>query len=267
MSGSVIGMEALIRWKHPELGLLPPADFIELAEETGLITPIGEWVTHQACEQGARWHSRGLHVPMAVNYSARQLQHSDPVGAIKSILKDTGFPASSLELELTESTVMADPELAKEAMREIHSLGVRLAIDDFGTGYSSLAHLKRFPLEKLKIDRLFINSLTVDANDLAITSAIIALAHSLNLQPIAEGVETAEQVDTLKRLHCRQMQGFLFSRPVEAAAATALLRSRDRLAMANRQNAVVRRPELQPLPRLGVSTPESRRLAGVGDPA
>jgi EAL domain-containing protein (putative c-di-GMP-specific phosphodiesterase class I) len=219
---------------------------------------------HQACEQGARWHSKGLEVPVAVNYSARQLQHSDPVGTIKAILKDTGFPASSLELELTESTVMADPELAKEAMREIHSLGVRLAIDDFGTGYSSLAALKRFPLEKLKIDRLFISSLTADANDLAITTAIIALAHSLNLHPIAEGVETKEQVDTLTRLHCRQMQGFLFSRPVEAAAATALLRSRDRLTMATRQSAVARRADPHRLTRLGVPVPESRHLAGAG---
>lgn len=227
-TGRIVGMEALLRWKHPTLGMLMPSEFIPLAEETGLIVPIGEWVLRTACAQGREWLDQGLpEVGIAVNFSARQFQRQNPVKTVTRVLSETGLPPDLLELELTESAVMRDAEAASATLRQLKQLGIHLSLDDFGTGYSSLSHLKRFPLEKLKIDKLFIGSLTVDPNDRAITSAIIAMAHSLQLEPIAEGVETLAQLDALRNLKCEKMQGFLFSGAVTAAAAGKLLVRQD----------------------------------------
>jgi diguanylate cyclase (GGDEF)-like protein len=223
-AGRIIGMEALLRWKHPTLGLLMPSEFIPLAEETGLIVPIGEWVLRTACQQAREWQKRGLpEVNMAVNFSARQFQRQNPIRSVTSVLNETGLDPHFLELELTESVVMRDAEAASATLRQLRALGIHLSLDDFGTGYSSLGHLKRFPLEKLKIDKLFVRSLTVDPSDRAITSAIIAMAHSLQLMPLAEGVETMAQLEVLRSLRCDHMQGFLFSGAVTAAAAARLL--------------------------------------------
>lgn len=226
-SNHIIGMEALLRWKHPSLGMLMPSEFVPLAEETGLIVPIGDWVLRTACSQVRQWLDRGLPaVSVAVNFSARQFQRQSPVKTVTRVLSDTGLDPQFLELELTESVVMRDAEAASATLRQLKQIGIHLSIDDFGTGYSSLAHLKRFPLEKLKIDKLFVHSLNEDPSDRAITSAIIAMAHSLQLMPVAEGVETLSQLEALRILACDNMQGFLFSGAVTAAAAGRLLESK-----------------------------------------
>jgi len=226
-SGAIIGMEALIRWNHPRLGLLPPSRFIPLAEETGLIVPIGEWVLRTACAQNRAWLDRGLNpLSVAVNISARQFQNQDPVAAVRRALDDTDLDPALLELELTESVLMQDLSHADQALADLRRLGAQISIDDFGTGYSSLAYLTRFPLEKLKIDRMFIQTITMDHQDRALAAAIVALARSLNLKPLAEGVETAAQLNTLRALECDRIQGFVFSRPLSGPAATRLLASR-----------------------------------------
>jgi diguanylate cyclase (GGDEF)-like protein/PAS domain S-box-containing protein len=226
-TGLITGVEALVRWQHPDMGLVPPAQFIPLAEETGLIVPLGKWVLHTACAQGVAWQKQGLPpVHIAVNLSARQFADDDLVGDIAQALQSTGLAPHLLELELTESMVIQNSERAGRVLREIKAMGVRLAIDDFGVGYSSLTHLKRFPIDTLKVDRSFIRDVPSDVEDKAITEAIIAMGKSLNLTVVAEGVETQEQQTFLKEHACDEMQGFFFSKPIPGEAFAELLRQR-----------------------------------------
>ena len=216
-SGRMVSVEALLRWAHPTRGLVPPLDFIPLAEERGLIVPIGRWVIQAACRQIRDWRAQGVHVPpVAVNLSARQFASETLVGDIRTAMIDNGVSPADLEVELTESVLMADPERANEVLQQLHTMGVRISIDDFGTGYSSLSYLKRFPAQTVKIDRSFIRGLPSDADDLAITEAVIAMAHSLGLNVVAEGVETSEQLAALRMLGCDEAQGFLLGRPMPA---------------------------------------------------
>jgi len=214
-TGRIIGMEALLRWQHPELGMVPPARFIGLAEETGLIVPIGAWVLRTACAQAKLWHDAGYSgLRVGVNLSARQFGQQDLVASIAAALAETGLPPSALEIELTESLFMNDVTQAVSLLHELKALGVALAIDDFGTGYSSFSYLRNFPIDVLKIDRSFVSDIATDADDAAIVVSIIALAHNLQLRVIAEGVESEEQLEFLRRHGCDEMQGFYFSRPV-----------------------------------------------------
>jgi len=220
----IVGVEALIRWKHPELGMVPPSQFIPLAEETGLIVPIGEWVLRAACEQNFDWQRAGLpRMHVAVNISSAHFRQG-LTGSIGEALRTSRLDPALLEVELTESMLMQKVETTLATLHEIKDMGVRLAIDDFGTGYSSLSYLKRFPLDALKIDRSFVKDLPRDPEDAAITKAIIAMAHSLRLQVVAEGVETQEQLAFLQQHCCDVLQGYLFSRPVTAEQLCALLR-------------------------------------------
>jgi diguanylate cyclase (GGDEF)-like protein/PAS domain S-box-containing protein len=219
----LLGFEALVRWRHPELGLVAPADFIPLAEQTGLILPLGEWVLETACRQGREWMEAFVRpVRMAVNVSGRQFWQGDLVGMVSRVLAKTGFPPVQLELELTESVVMDDIALAIGTMHSLAAMGIRLSIDDFGTGYSSLASLQQFPIHTLKIDKSFVKNLITNPNDLAIAKAIIGLAHTLRLEVIAEGIEHVEQLACLQDLGCEYGQGYLFSRPVPPAQAASM---------------------------------------------
>lgn len=223
-TGRIVGMEALVRWLDPEVGLVPPSAFIPVAEESGLIGPLSEWVLREACRQNKAWQNEGLPpARVSVNLSARQFQQRDIARLVMSILEETGLEPQYLELELTESAIMRNAEEAVIMLNELHALGIGLAIDDFGTGYSSLSYLKRFPVDRLKIDRSFVSDIGASNDDETITSAIIALAHSLELQVIAEGVETAAQLDFLKERACHEMQGFFFSRPMPHDAIPHLL--------------------------------------------
>jgi diguanylate cyclase (GGDEF)-like protein/PAS domain S-box-containing protein len=223
-SGSTVGVEALLRWAHPTRGLVPPMEFIPLAEERGLIVPIGRWVIRTACRQIREWHVAGAAVPpVAVNLSARQFASDTLVDDIVEAMALYEVAPGELEVELTESVLMADPERANEVLRRLHGLGVRIAIDDFGTGYSSLSYLKRFPAQTVKIDRSFISGLPADGDDLAIAEAVIAMAHSLGLSVVAEGVETEAQLSALRDLGCDEAQGFLLGRPMPAAELKARL--------------------------------------------
>lgn len=224
-TNSITGVEALLRWNSPTLGNISPGHFIPVAEETGLIVPIGRWVLRQACEQCVLWVKAGLPaVGMAVNLSARQFGDSGLVADLEKVLQDTGIDPQMLELEITESMVITNTEHALKTLRQIKQLGVRLAIDDFGTGYSSLAQLKSFPVDTIKVDRSFIRDLPQSPNDRAITEAIIGVGKSLSLNVVAEGVETPEQLQYLRDSACNEMQGFYFSRPVDADAFADLLR-------------------------------------------
>ena len=226
-SGQVCGVEALIRWRHPDDGLISPARFIPLAEETGLIVELGYWVLRTACLQARHWRDAGLPaLRMSVNLSTRQLMHSGLAEGVSSALAVADIPAGLLELEITESAVMEEPENAIAVLANLKRLGVNLAIDDFGTGYSSLSYLKLFPLDRLKIDRSFVSDIEHDANDAAIVTAAVSLAHNLGLSVVAEGVETAVQVARLAELGCDELQGYHFSRPLPAHEATAWLRAR-----------------------------------------
>ncbi|WP_316348986.1 EAL domain-containing protein [Desulfuromonas acetoxidans] len=224
-SQQITGMEALVRWQHPQRGLISPADFIPLAEETGLIVSIGEWVLRQACQQVAMWHDQGLPaVTVAVNLSPLQFRHKALVRNVAKTLKETGINPACLELEVTESMIMDSIDKSTATMIELTELGAGLAIDDFGTGYSSLSYLRYFPLTKLKIDKSFIERVTSDEHDAALATSVIALAHSLNLKVVAEGIEHEDQVQFLVKRSCHQGQGFLFSRPVPAEDMEQLLR-------------------------------------------
>jgi diguanylate cyclase (GGDEF)-like protein/PAS domain S-box-containing protein len=224
-SGRIIGMEALVRWQHPERGLLGPIEFIGIAEETGLIVPIGDWVLRTACLQNRQWQHEGLrHIRVAVNLSARQFVRDNLAESIGAILSEIGLAPEDLELELTESLVMRDVEQCIGVLRALKQLGIRIAVDDFGTGYSSLAYLRRLPIDVLKIDRSFVSEIGAGEGD-AIVDAIIGLAHALKLKVVAEGVETVEQLDYLRLKRCDEMQGYYFSKPVPALAFAELLRS------------------------------------------
>jgi diguanylate cyclase (GGDEF)-like protein/PAS domain S-box-containing protein len=223
-TGRITGMEALLRWRHPEMGLIPPLDFIQLAEETGLIVPIGEWVLRAACSQTRVWHDAGFSgLQIAVNLSGRQFQHRNLAKSVKKILRETGLDPRCLDLELTESILMHNTETTLATMNELNALGVMFSMDDFGTGYSSLSYLKRFPIDALKIDQSFVRDIPRDSDDAAIAQAIIAMAHSLGIQVIAEGVETAKQIAFLRAHKCDGMQGYYFSKPIPVDKMTKLL--------------------------------------------
>jgi diguanylate cyclase (GGDEF)-like protein/PAS domain S-box-containing protein len=216
-TGRVHGVEALLRWRHPERGLLSPAEFMPLAEVTGLILPIGPWVLRTACARARAWQDLGHpHLSMAVNLSARQFQQPDLVAQVKRALEETGLPPRCLDLEITETNAMQNAEGTIHTLRELKALGVRISIDDFGIGYSSLNYLKRLPIDTLKIDQSFVRDITTDPDDAAIATAVIALAHTLKLRVVAEGVETQEQLAFLAARHCDRMQGYLFSRPLQS---------------------------------------------------
>ncbi|MBA3006851.1 MAG: EAL domain-containing protein [Proteobacteria bacterium] len=216
-SGKISGLEALIRWQHPERGLIAPQQFISIAEESGLIIPIGAWVLNEACRQACVWHQAGLaQIRMAVNISSHQFRQGGLVTMVKQALDDSGLSSSMLELELTESCIMQDIEATIITLVLLKELGVTLSVDDFGTGYSSMNYLKRFPLDTLKIDRSFVMDITTDPNDAAIITAIIALAGSLGLKTIAEGVETLEQLQFMRQHLCDEIQGFFISKPMPA---------------------------------------------------
>jgi diguanylate cyclase (GGDEF)-like protein len=223
----VVGVEALIRWRHPEMGLVSPAHFIPVAETSGLIIPIGDWVLRTACRQTKLWQKRiDPDLTVAVNLSARQFQQPNLTEEIAEVLEETGLDAKYLELEITESNAMQNAENTIYTLRELKALGVRIAMDDFGTGYSSLSYLKRFPIDTLKLDQSFVREITTDASDAAIATAVIAMAHSLDLRVIGEGVETEEQFAFLKKQKCDYIQGYLFSPPQAAEALEAYLLER-----------------------------------------
>jgi diguanylate cyclase (GGDEF)-like protein len=224
-SSRIIGFEALLRWQHPKMGMISPTEFIPLAEDSGLILPIGDWVLQNACHQAKAWQDAfGGDLTMSVNFSGRQLREAQMIDKIMHILAVTGLPASLLDIELTESSIMDNSEATIARMRSLRENGIQISIDDFGTGYSSMSYLKRFPISTLKIDRSFIQDIPDDSDDVAITQAIIALARSLKMEVIAEGVETPGQLEFLRAHGCHKAQGFLFSRALLAAEAEQLLR-------------------------------------------
>ena len=227
----LVGMEALVRWQHPSLGVLYPSEFVPVAEDSGLIIALGDWVMRTACSQNMEWQDKGL-APMclSVNFSARQFQQPTFIASVAEILKETNLDPRWLELELTESSIMKEPEQAIEKLHELKLMGIKVAIDDFGTGYSSLNYLKRFPIDTLKIDKTFVADVCKDPHDTAIVRAIITLGHALDLTVIAEGVETQEQLQYLSSLGCDVVQGFLFSKSLSAPAFEELLVEQRRAA-------------------------------------
>ena len=223
-SGRILGAEALMRWRRPDVGNIAPTEFIPIAEDTGLIQGLGEWALRQACEQAKRWHDAGhRELTMAVNLSVRQLADPKITDRVARLLEETGFPASSLELEITENLLLQPTDDVLSLLRRFTELGIRLTIDDFGIGYSSLSYLQRFPIQSLKIDRSFVNRIGLAFHDDAIVSAIIALADSLHLRVLAEGVETAAQIEFLRERGCRAAQGYFYSSSVDAPEFTDLL--------------------------------------------
>lgn len=224
-AGHICGMEALLRWQHPQMGLVSPDRFIPIAEESGLIRPIGAWVLKTACMQNRAWRRQGMkRFPIAVNLSPRQFAEESLLHDIKSALADSGLEGSDLELEITETMVMNDPEQAVNTLRQLKDLGIRVAIDDFGTGYSSLAYLKRFPIDSVKVDRSFVDDIPQDVDSMAIAQAIIAMAHSLRLKVVAEGVESEVQVSFLRAQGCDEIQGHYFSPARSASEIPGIMR-------------------------------------------
>jgi predicted signal transduction protein with EAL and GGDEF domain len=216
-SGRMVSAEALLRWDDPDMGLVYPSEFIPIAEETGLIVTLGEWVLRGACAQYHAWQGSGLPAErIAVNLSGHQLRHPGLPETVARVLEETGLAPESLELEITESTIMQDDQLMANALKELRDMGIGLALDDFGTGYSSLSYLRRFPLTRVKIDRSFVKEIPANRDDGALTAAVISMAHGLRLKVVAEGVETAAQADFLRERGCDELQGFLFSKAVPA---------------------------------------------------
>jgi diguanylate cyclase (GGDEF)-like protein len=229
-TGAIVGLEALIRWHHPELGTVSAGEFVPLLEETGLVAPVGDWVLREACERAAAWHAAGLPaVRVAVNLSAVQFHKRGFLTHLSQVIAETGIDPSALELEVTESVMLEDVDGAVDILRAVNHLGVRLGIDDFGTGYSSLAYLKKLPLHTLKLAQPFVHGIPHERADCGITRAVIAVARSLGLAVVAEGVETEEQLAFLRREGCDSIQGYLFCRPVPAEDVPALLLSGKRL--------------------------------------
>jgi len=225
-TGEITSVEALIRWQHPDRGLVSPAEFVPIAEDSGLILPIGRWVLREACRQTRAWHDAGLPpIPAAVNVSSAEFRKTDFVESVRTILKETGLEGRYLELELTESVLMDDAKFTASVLQELKGMGIRLAADDFGTGYSSLSYLREFPIDILKIDRSFINQITADCDGSTIVDAIISMGKSLKHVVVAEGIETQEQRAYLQAHHCQEGQGYLFSRPLPAAQFAALLQT------------------------------------------
>ncbi len=224
-TGRMNGMEALLRWRHPEAGLIAPASFIRVAEETGLIIPIGEWVLHTACLQAKAWQEAGFpRLRLGVNISSRQFDQPDFIDMVDRVLQQTGYDPNLLELELTEGIVMENVPDTIMTLTDLKVRGINLAIDDFGTGYSSLSYLKHFPFDRLKIAQEFVRDISIDPEDAAIVEAITGMAHSLGLEVIAEGVERRDQLDFLRDRHCHDMQGFYFSPPLTVEEITARFR-------------------------------------------
>lgn len=238
LTRAVVGFEALVRWQHPQRGMVSPLDFIPLAEETGVIVPLGEWVLREACTRNMEWQRAGLPpVRMAVNISPRQFRRTDLPGLIREVLDETGHLPEHLELEITEGMVMEDVDRAIEIMKTIADMGVHLAIDDFGSGYSSLHYLKRFPVKRLKVDRNFVKDVLTDANDAAIASAVVALAKTMNMEVVAEGIETKEQLDFFLEKGCDFCQGYFFSKPLESALAGEFLARHGKTSRSGQQLA------------------------------
>ena len=265
-TGRVTGLEALVRWISPQLGLVPPGDFISIAEETGLIVPLGRWVAQTACVQNRAWQKGGLPpLRIAINISARQMADKGLVQFISDTVRKTGLTVDSLELEITESAVMSNQEHAEKVLNELKALGFHLTMDDFGTGYSSLAYLKRFPFDSVKIDQSFVRGIPESKDDEAIVEAIIAMARSLRLKVVAEGVETKEQFDFLRQLGCDQIQGYYFSKPIPSNEVVMLLyksMTREAAAAASGPDA-----ELKPVSEIKAMTeidPIAREKAGTG---
>jgi EAL domain-containing protein (putative c-di-GMP-specific phosphodiesterase class I) len=223
-TGRVTGIECLLRWQHPKLGIVLPDQLVPLAEETGLIVPIGKWALRTACLQARAWTAQGLPLRIAVNLSARQFMSPTLLEDVTGIIAETGISERLIEFEVTESMMMRDPEEAVKLLRSLKAVGVRLTIDDFGTGYSSLAYLKRLPIDCVKIDASFIRGIPVDASDVAITETVIAMSRGLGLRVVAEGVETRDQMRFLEARGCDEMQGYYFARPMPADQLAAYLR-------------------------------------------
>jgi EAL domain-containing protein (putative c-di-GMP-specific phosphodiesterase class I) len=218
VSGALVGAEALVRWQHPERGMVPPDRFIPLAEETGLIEPLGRWVLATACRQARAWLDKGLRLRMGVNISGFEISRGSVVGAVSDALRASRLPPELLELEIVETFVMTDPVHAVATLQALRDLGVSIAIDDFGTGHSSLSYLKRLPIQRIKIDRSFVKDIHLDEDDRQIVAAITAMAQGLRLETIAEGVESAEHREFLLHHGCDELQGYHISRPVPAEA-------------------------------------------------